>query len=117
MGSDAGNELERNGAVLCRQSQPPELYLADALAGWLRASLGRAYRSGTTDSRGLLVWHAELGGNRLQRLQTRSLGMASQQNARGASRGAALARDGCGSSLDAECGHPSGRGIVPEATG
>src|SRR5262249_31714590 len=92
------------GGVLCWQTEPTEVQFADALGGGLRTALGGADGSGARTSRGELVWDAHLGRNGLQRFQTWSVGLASQQNADSALRGAAVAGDGGRSTLDGERG-------------
>src|SRR5215471_11004715 len=109
MDPGARDELERKGGVLCRQKEPAELYVADALGGWLRGSVGGAHRSSTGRGKRELVWHADMDRNRLQRFQARPVGLASQQNAGGEPRRTALAGNGRSPDLDSELGLP-GRG-------
>jgi hypothetical protein len=108
MDASAGNELERRGGVLCGESESSHGHVTDALGGRLRASLGGADRPLARRSRRLLVRDAHLDRNGLQRLQARPLGLASQQNARGQSRGTALAGHGGRSGVERERGLPGG---------
>src|SRR5712692_4319392 len=45
IGRALDNFIHQRGGVLCGEGEPPEVYIAHALGGWVRVSLGSAHRS------------------------------------------------------------------------
>src|SRR5579885_130655 len=90
----ARGAVVRAGGVLCAKEGTTLVYAAALARGGLCRCLDHRHRSASQPGQGQLVSYALLDRGGLQRLQTRRLGLASQQAERGQARGATLAGDG-----------------------